>query len=162
MYGEPVPRLEHTTQVTAAGDGLWSMSETPVPHRLSADGRGLPVAMVLDAGAGEDVVAAVCRRLASTAVVARQTDFGALLPARIWQESSATGLRAAVGRDGRASYEIVLDDATPHMLLAGRSGAGKTNLLLVLLYALVSRYSPDELGCPLHGVRGRVPLVSFP
>jgi len=161
LHGEPAPRLDHTTVLTSAGDGWWTMSEPPGPHRLSPDGTGLPAPIVLDAGASEDIVAEVCRRAASTAAIARQTDFGSMMPARIWQESSAAGLRAMVGRDGRIPFEIVLDDATPHMLLAGRSGAGKTNVLLVLLYALASHYSPDELGLYLLDFKEGVSFVEF-
>jgi S-DNA-T family DNA segregation ATPase FtsK/SpoIIIE len=161
LHGEAVPRLANTTSLCAAGGSWWTMSEPPGPYRLSADGSGLPAPIVLDAGASEDVVAEVCRRAASTAAVARQTDLGALLPARIWQQSSAEGLRAVVGREGRIPFELVLNDATPHMLLAGRSGAGKTNVLLVLLYALASRYSPDELGLFLLDFKEGVSFVEF-
>jgi len=161
LHGASALRLDHTTMLASAGEGWWRMSEPPGPHRLSPDGSGLPAPILLDAGASEDIVAEVCRRVASSAAVARQTDFGSLMPARIWQESSATGLRATVGRDGRVPFDLVLNDATPHMLLAGRSGAGKTNLLLVLLYALVSRYSPDELGLYLLDFKEGVSFVEF-
>ncbi|GIF09162.1 FtsK/SpoIIIE domain-containing protein [Actinoplanes siamensis] len=161
LHGDGPPRLDYTTFLSSAGDGWWRMSEPPGPYRLSPDNTGLPALMRLDAGASEDVVAAVCRRAATTAAASRRTDFGSLMPEQIWQESSATGLRAVVGRGGRIPYEIVLDDATPHMLLAGRSGAGKTNLLLVLLYALASRYSPDELGLYLLDFKEGVSFVEF-
>jgi len=160
-YGERAPRLEHTTYLSAAGAGWYRMSEPPGPHRLSAHGSGLPAPLRLDPGASEDLVAQVCRRLAATASVARRSDFSSHMPERIWQESSATGLRAVIGRDGRDPFTLSLDDATPHLLLAGRSGAGKTNVLLILLYALVSRYSPDELGLYLLDFKEGVSFIEF-
>jgi hypothetical protein len=161
LHGEAAPRLDHTTGLTAAGNGSYRMSEPPGPHHLSQDGTGLPAPLVLDAGASEELVAQVCRRSAATAAVARRTDFASLMPAWIWQESGIHGLRAVVGRDGRASFELALDDATPHMLLAGRSGAGKTNVLLIMLYALASRYSPGELGLYLLDFKEGVSFVEF-
>ncbi|MFC7548009.1 FtsK/SpoIIIE domain-containing protein [Plantactinospora sp. GCM10030261] len=160
-YGESAPRLDHTTHLTAAGDGWYRMSEPPGPQRLSADGTGLAAPVRLDSGASEGLVAQVCRRLAVTASGSRRTDFSSLMPAQIWQESSAAGLSAMIGRDGRAPFTLSLDDATPHVLLAGRSGAGKTNVLLVLLYALASRYSPDELGLYLLDFKEGVSFVEF-
>jgi DNA segregation ATPase FtsK/SpoIIIE, S-DNA-T family len=161
-HGEPAPRLSRATRLASAGDGWWTMSEPPGRYRLSPDGAGLPAPIRLDVGAQEEIVVAeVCRRMASAVVGSRRTDLVALMPGRIWQESSASGLRATVGRDGRVPFELVLDDATPHMLLAGRSGAGKTNLLLVLLYALASRYSPDELGLYLLDFKEGVSFVEF-
>ena len=50
-----------------------------------------------------------------------------------------------VGRDGRRPVDLAFDDATPHWLVGGRTGAGKTVFLLDVLYGLAARYSPDEL-----------------
>lgn len=160
-YGESAPRLDHTTYLSGTGEGWYRMSEPPGPHRLSDDGSGLAAPLRLDAGASEDLIAQVCRRLAATATVSRRTDFTSLMPRQIWQESSAAGLSAIIGRDGRESFTLSLNDATPHALLAGRSGAGKTNVLLVLLYALTSRYSPDELGLYLLDFKEGVSFVEF-
>ncbi len=161
MYGEAPPRLEYATCLSTTGDGLYAMSEPPGPHRLSLDGSGLAAPLRLDPGAATDLVTAVCRQLAATATVARRTDFASLMPDEIWRESSAYGLRAVVGRDGRDPFTLALDDATPHVLLGGRSGAGKTNVLLVLLYALASRYSPTELGMYLLDFKEGVSFVEF-
>jgi S-DNA-T family DNA segregation ATPase FtsK/SpoIIIE len=161
LHGEPAPRLENTTQLTGRGDGWFTASEPPGPYRLSGDGTGLAAPLRLDPGPSEDLVVQVCRRAATTATGSRQTDFASLMPERIWRESSAHGLRTVVGRDGRTPYELVLDDATPHMQLGGRSGAGKTNVLLLLLYGLASRYSPDELGLYLLDFKEGVSFVEF-
>ncbi|MET8153300.1 FtsK/SpoIIIE domain-containing protein [Actinoplanes sp. NPDC049668] len=160
LAGQP-PALDNTTMITTLGDGWWRMSEPPGPQTLSTDRGGLPAPIRLDAGASEDVVAEVCRRMATTAAISRRTDFAALMPDPIWRRSSAAGLRAVAGRDARSPFTLSLDDATPHMLLAGRSGAGKTNVLLVLLYALASHYSPDELGLYLLDFKEGVSFVEF-
>ena len=110
------------------------------------DRSGIPAPLALDASASEDLVAQVCARSAATAAAARRTDFSPLMPARIWQGSATDELRAVVGRDGRQPFELALNDATRTGCSAGRSGTSKTNVLLITLYALVSRYSPDELG----------------
>lgn len=160
-FGEPPPRLDHTTCLSASGGGWYRMSEPPGPHRLSANGSGLAAPLRLDVGIDEVLAAQVSHRSAATASVARRTDFASLMPAQIWQESSAAGLAAVIGRDGRDPFTLSLDDATPHVLLAGRSGAGKTNVLLVLLYALASCYCPDELGLYLLDFKEGVSFVEF-
>jgi DNA segregation ATPase FtsK/SpoIIIE, S-DNA-T family len=59
--------------------------------------------------------------------------------------SSAEGLATRIGRDGRTPVEIRFDDETPHGLVAGDTGSGKSNLLRVALYGLARQYGPDEL-----------------
>ena len=161
VHGEQAPKVAYTTQLTSAGDGWYRMSEPPGPYPVSVDGSGLAAPLRLDVGATPEVVAAVSRRAAASAALAMRTDLAALLPEQIWQESSAHGLAAVVGQEGREPYALTLDDATPHLLLAGRSGAGKTNVLLVLLYALASHYSPTELGLYLLDFKEGVSFVEF-
>ena len=155
------PRLERTTHLMATNGGLFAMSEPPGPDRLSSDGSGLPVPMRLDTGPPDDLIEAICRRMAKTARVQASTDFGALMPAEIWQESSISGLRTVVGRAGRGDCVLALDDATPHWLVGGRTGSGKTVFLLDVLYGLASRYSPDELGLYLLDFKEGVSFAEF-
>ncbi|MEU6021125.1 FtsK/SpoIIIE domain-containing protein [Micromonospora sp. NPDC047134] len=158
---EAAPRLERTTHLTAVGGGLFRVSDPPGPYRFSDDGTGLAVPMRLDGGPPDDLVEAVCRRLAKAARVQASTDFAALMPAEIWQESSVGGLRTVVGREGRAECVLALDDATPHWLVGGRTGSGKTVFLLDVLYGLASRYSPDELGLYLLDFKEGVSFAEF-
>ncbi|MGC4894716.1 FtsK/SpoIIIE domain-containing protein [Micromonospora sp. DT31] len=155
------PRLESTTHLTAVGGGLFAVSDPPGPYRFSSDGSGLAVPMRLDAGPPDDLVEAVCRKLAKSARVQASTDFAALMPAQIWQESSVGGLKTVVGRDGRNECVLALDDATPHWLVGGRTGSGKTVFLLDVLYGLASRYSPDELGLYLLDFKEGVSFAEF-
>ncbi|MEV6304953.1 FtsK/SpoIIIE domain-containing protein [Actinoplanes sp. NPDC051861] len=155
------PYLAHTTALTAERDEWYSMSEPSGAEPLSDDGTGLPVWLRLDPGASPELVARVSRRVAEGLAAAARADLAGLLPERIWQESSAHGLAARVGMAGREAYTLSLDDATPHALIAGRSGGGKTNLLLILLYALASRYSPAELTLYLLDFKEGVSFAEF-
>lgn len=62
-----------------------------------------------------------------------------------WSASSGEGLTAPLGRDGQRAVELRLDDDTPHGLVAGDTGSGKSNLLRVAIYGLARRYAPAEL-----------------
>jgi hypothetical protein len=61
-------------------------------------------------------------------------------------ETSKDGISALLGwkADGKP-VEFALGDDPPHTILAGSSGAGKSNVLHVLIHGLLHRYSPDEL-----------------
>ena len=79
---------------------------------------------------------------AKAAATLRLTD---LLPTETWQSDAADGLVTTIGVTGHAPLTLRLNDLTPHWLIGGRSGAGKTALLIDLLYGLCCRYSPDDL-----------------
>lgn len=158
-YERPA-RLDFATYLTATGD-LFTMSEPPSAELLDEQGTGLAVPVQLDPGPADGLVEAVCRPLASAARVQHAIDFSALMPERIWQESSADGLRTAIGRTGRHSLDLALDDVTPHWLVGGRTGSGKTVFLLDVLYGLASRYSPDELVLYLLDFKEGVSFADF-
>jgi energy-coupling factor transporter ATP-binding protein EcfA2 len=66
----------------------------------------------------------------------------------IGDEKAVSGIRVPVGwkEDGSAAYfEIGAVNSEHHVLLAGRSGSGKSNFLHVLILALCHMYSPSEL-----------------
>jgi len=71
--------------------------------------------------------------------------FADLLPTELGKESSARELRAPVGFFEGEAVEVVIGDASPHVLIGGPSGSGKTNFLYSLLGSFAARYSPDEL-----------------
>lgn len=155
------PRLEGTTALTASNGGVFTVSDPPGQHRFSSDDSGLAVPVRLDAGPPDTLVEAVCRRLAKSARVQTATDFTMLMPNEIWQQSSIDGLRTVVGREGRTECVLALDDATPHWLVGGRTGSGKTVFLLDVLYGLASRYSPDELSLYLLDFKEGVSFAEF-
>lgn len=158
-YDTP-PRLDHTTYLSAEKD-LFAMSETAGPDRLDPRGGGLVAPVALDPGPADGLIETVVRPLASAARIQHAVDFAALMPEQIWTESSTSGLRTRIGREGRAWLELALDDATPHWLVGGRTGSGKTVFLLDVLYGLVSRYSPDELVLYLLDFKEGVSFAEF-
>lgn len=78
-------------------------------------------------------------------------------PQMRYQASSSQGLVIPLGlMRGGSKFELRMDDIHIHTILSGVTGAGKTNLLHVLLLNIILRYSPDEAEIYLidfkHGV----------
>ncbi|GAA1632235.1 FtsK/SpoIIIE domain-containing protein [Actinoplanes couchii] len=96
-------------------------------------------------------VAAFCReaadRLRQGPPPARLAD---LEPDRHWAESARDGLLAPIGdsTDG-VLVELSLGDRSPHLLIGGPAGSGKTNLIYTWLGSLATRYGPGELAVHL-------------
>lgn len=59
--------------------------------------------------------------------------------------SSLHGLDIPVGVDAEKVVSLKFDDDSPHGLVIGRSGSGKSVLLSTLVYAAAQAYSVDEL-----------------
>jgi S-DNA-T family DNA segregation ATPase FtsK/SpoIIIE len=94
----------------------------------------------------------------------RVSAFRDLLPAdpKEWGTgSSRSGLRAPVGFADVLPVELALADASPHALIGGPSGTGKTNLLLTMIGSLAARYGPDELEFYLLDFKEGVSFAQF-
>jgi S-DNA-T family DNA segregation ATPase FtsK/SpoIIIE len=108
-----------------------------------------------------DVAAAAARRIASvsgcqprTAAIPREVrwgDLGEPAPASRW-DAASTGVTLGVGAAGRVRVDLVHDG--PHVLIAGTTGAGKSELLLTIIAELASRNRPDELSLLLVDHKG--------
>ncbi|MFC4150243.1 FtsK/SpoIIIE domain-containing protein [Micromonospora mangrovi] len=133
----------------------------PPGQPFSVDGSGLAAPVVLDGDPAAGTVAALGTRLAAATRRAEAVRFTDLLPERRWAESSATGLRTVLGRSGRQPVSVAFDDATPHWLVGGRTGAGKTVLLLDVLYGLAARYAPTEVQLHLLDFKEGVSFTEF-
>ncbi|WP_425463556.1 FtsK/SpoIIIE domain-containing protein [Micromonospora olivasterospora] len=133
----------------------------PPGHPFSADGSGLAAPVVLDGDLPPDTVAALAARLGPAARRDTPPAFADLLPTARWTESSASGLSTVVGRADRRAVTVAFDDATPHWLVAGRTGAGKTVFLLDVLYGLAARYAPAELQLWLLDFKEGVSFTEF-
>ncbi|MCH7232459.1 TraM recognition domain-containing protein [Glycomyces sp. L485] len=144
--GETLPALEHTVHLRVDEDVR--LGELPLPVRLDQTPSPSLTRTVFDARASQ-------RKAASTLSVAD------LVPAEIWSESSRHGLATVIGRDPGGDVTVSFDDATPHWLIGGRTGGGKTVFLLDVLYGLATRYSPDELELYLLDFKEGVSFTEF-
>ncbi|MFI2647079.1 FtsK/SpoIIIE domain-containing protein [Micromonospora fulviviridis] len=169
------PPLGATTQLRL--NERYALVGDPPGRPFSADGSGLAAPVVLDGDPAHATVTALAGQLAEATRRATAVTFADLLPARRWAESSGAGLRtvlgravrgvrlgasdAAAGAAGREPVTVAFDDATPHWLVGGRTGAGKTVFLLDVLYGLAARYSPAELQLLLLDFKEGVSFTEF-
>ncbi|MET8084325.1 FtsK/SpoIIIE domain-containing protein [Micromonospora sp. NPDC005237] len=175
LPGETAPPLGSTTALRIS-EGYAHVGDPPgVP--FSVDGSGLAAPVLLDGDPPPASVRALAEHLGAAARRAEALPFAALLPERRWAESAANGLRTVVGRAGPApltvafdtpltvafdtALTVAFDDATPHWLVGGRTGAGKTVFLLDVLYGLAARYSPAELQLYLLDFKEGVSFTEF-
>ncbi|GIF26886.1 hypothetical protein BJ973_003526 [Actinoplanes tereljensis] len=144
-----------------AGPGIEFITAQPGDNARMSSAGALPVR--LDGGPPQAVVAAACRRIAeAVAAGPAPVALDSLLPAEIWQESSAAGLSAPLGDSPQGvPVTVTLSDYPPHALIAGPSGTGKTNLIYAWMGALAARYSPDELAFYLLDFKEGVSFARF-
>ncbi|MGS2615225.1 FtsK/SpoIIIE domain-containing protein [Micromonospora sp. LZ34] len=141
-----------TTQVRLAE--RYAHVGDPPDAPFSADGSGLAAPVLLDGDPPAAEVAALAERLGAPSTVA--VSVADLLPERHWTGSAAGGLRTVVGRAGTEPVTAGLDDATPHWLVAGPAGAGRTSFLRGVVHGLAARYAPADLQLYLLDFTGRV------
>ena len=159
----PPPPLGGTTAVRL--DQGYAHVGDPPGTPFSADGTGLAAPVLLDGDPPPASVRALAEHLGAAARRADALPFTDLLPERRWAESA--GQRPAHGdrpgrRRPRPRFDAgAFDDATPHWLVGGRTGAGKTVFLLDVLYGLAARYSPDELQLYLLDFKEGVSFTEF-
>ncbi len=75
------------------------------------------------------------------------------------------GLRATIGAGARAALAVDLRSDGPHALVAGTTGAGKSELLRTLVAALAAQYPPSRLNFILVDYKGGAafaPCAAFP
>ncbi|MEH0842366.1 FtsK/SpoIIIE domain-containing protein [Micromonospora sp. CPCC 205711] len=159
LPGQAPPPLGATT--TLRLDERYAWVGDPPGHPFSADGTGLAVPVLLDGDPPASAVRALAARLGAAVRADEALHVADLLPERRWTDSARTGLRTVVGRAGRAPVTLAFDDATPHWLVGGRTGAGKTVFLIDVLYGLAARYSPAELRLYLLDFKEGVSFTEF-
>ncbi|MFD2763144.1 FtsK/SpoIIIE domain-containing protein [Micromonospora eburnea] len=161
--GDPSPPLGATTHLRL--NDRYALVGDPPGQPFSVDGTGLAAPVVLDGDPSHATVSGLARQLGAATRRAAAITFTDLLPARRWAESSGDGLRTVLGRAsgavGREPVTVAFDDATPHWLVGGRTGAGKTVFLLDVLYGLAARYSPAELQLYLLDFKEGVSFTEF-
>ncbi len=156
---DPAPRLGATTMLRLTGRHAHVGDPPAAP--FSTDGSGLAAPVLLDGDPPSTSVAALAQHLGQAARRDGTVDFADLLPGQRWAGSARAGLRTVVGRAGRDTFAMAFDDATPHWLVGGRTGAGKTVFLLDVLYGLAARYSPTELQLYLLDFKEGVSFTEF-
>jgi hypothetical protein len=167
ITGRAGPPLPHATVVTLrnpyalVGHPPGGSFGAPVPSG-GPPSTGLNAHVFLDEAPPVDLVTRVCQDLATSALDRARGALGEVLPeGPLWTRDAAAGLDVVVGRAGDAPIGLRLADPTPHWLVAGEPGSGKTALLLDVLYGLCSQYGPDQLSCYLLDFSGKGSFVDF-
>ena len=82
---------------------------------------------------------------------------------QLFNRCSQEGLIVPIGcgASGNSIVELSIGDATPHYLIGGTTGSGKSNLLHNLIMSACSRYSPDELRVYLLDLKKVLNLVNM-
>ncbi|KXK59773.1 cell division protein FtsK [Micromonospora rosaria] len=157
--GDPPAPLGSTTQVRL--DDRWAYVGDPPGRPYSVDGSGLAAPVLLDGDPPAPSVQALAEHLAAATRRHGALTFADLLPERRWAEPSGPGLRTVIGRHGRSPATVAFDDVTPHWLVGGRTGSGKTVFLIDVLYGLAARYPPAELQLYLLDFKEGVSFTEF-
>jgi S-DNA-T family DNA segregation ATPase FtsK/SpoIIIE len=168
----PAPVTTETTQAPLPRTTPISVRN---PFAIIGDGPGgtfgsVPEALWLNAPVFLDeeppprLVDAVCQELAADSAEASRVTLTDLLPdpgEELWSADAAAGVETAVGHHGEVPLVLRFNDLTPHWMVGGRSGAGKTAFLINVLYGLGARYSPDELAMYLLDFKEGVSFAEF-
>ncbi|MEV0728700.1 FtsK/SpoIIIE domain-containing protein [Polymorphospora sp. NPDC050346] len=160
----PLPR---TTMVTLRNpyalisDPPGGSFGSPAPH-LPSTGLNSPV--FLDEDPPAHLFDRVCQELADRFDARSRLSLRDLLPDDAdgsWTEESSAGLATTVGQDGDRPVLLQFNDLTPHWMVGGRSGSGKTAFLVNVLYGLCARYGPAELTLYLLDFKEGVSFAEF-
>ena len=157
MVAAGVDELPEAVDITVDGD--MRIGDLPRMPLGSRDGLAVPVGF--RPPPTNDYVLAESHRLADRARAAAELAFADLIPAQLWRADPADGLVTTAGRDANGDVSLRFDDATPHWLIGGRTGGGKTVFLLDVLYGLASRYAPADLSLYLLDFKEGVSFTEF-
>ena len=111
-------------------------------------GAGLNAPVFLDTDPPARLLEQVCRDLTARLSVGSRPTLTDLLPGAadgLWTESATAGLTTTVGYDGDTPVTLRFNELTPHWLVGGCPGAGKTSFLTNVVLGLCARYPPAEL-----------------
>ncbi|MFR9779287.1 FtsK/SpoIIIE domain-containing protein [Micromonospora sp. MS34] len=143
--GSPLPQA-----TTVAVRNAYALVGDPPGTALSSPGAeapgGLNSPVFVEEDPPEELVTGVCRRLARQIEDGSRLALTDLLPTGdLWAEGSADGLATMVGDAAGRPVSLGFTELTPHWLVSGRSGAGRSAFLTNVLFGLTARYGPDEL-----------------
>ncbi|MEV6306281.1 FtsK/SpoIIIE domain-containing protein [Actinoplanes sp. NPDC051861] len=118
----------------------------------------------LDEDPPPHLIDAVCHELAADTLEASRVTLADLLPdsgEELWSGDAAAGVETVVGHHGDVPLILRFNDLTPHWMVGGRSGAGKTAFLINVLYGLGARYGPGQLALYLLDFKEGVSFAEF-
>ncbi|MEH1099258.1 FtsK/SpoIIIE domain-containing protein [Micromonospora sp. CPCC 205561] len=125
---------------------------------------GLNSPVFVEAEPPAELVDAICRRLGAQVEAGSRLALTDLLPGadeEPWTASGVDGLTTTVGDAGGRAVSLGFAELTPHWLVSGRSGAGRSTFLTTALLGLVARYGPDELALYLVDLADGESFVEF-
>jgi DNA segregation ATPase FtsK/SpoIIIE, S-DNA-T family len=158
------PPLPRTTMVSVRNPYAVIGDPPGATYGSTPEALWLNAPVFLDEDPPPHLVDAVCRELATQNSAAEKLSLTDLLPEPgepLWGGDAADGLGTVVGTDGDTPLVLRFNDLTPHWLVGGRSGAGKTAFLINVLYGLGARYSPSEMALYLLDFKEGVSFAEF-
>ncbi|GGJ97271.1 hypothetical protein GCM10010123_29090 [Pilimelia anulata] len=141
----PLPRATRVAvgdRYALVGDPPGALFGVPGAARPGASG-GLNAPVVLDPEPPGALVARLCA--AAGVAGSGALRLADLLPADEAPLCATEGVGTPVGADGDRPIELRLNDLTPHWLISGRPGAGRSAFLLNVVHGLAARYRAAEL-----------------
>lgn len=127
--------------------------------RLTYKGRGFvwqdqefsPFPLLVDPPPSPVLATKILRRVGAAAEEAKKVmvpfEFVTPTPCDWWLGNSATGLEIGIGKAGPSKVQTLSlgKGTSQHVLIAGRTGSGKSSLFHALLVNLALKYGPDEI-----------------
>lgn len=144
-------------------DGILTVLDVREPRETALRTPEGIVAVAAEGISREQFEAIACSRLASddeADAVPETVDF-----AQLDQRSTASGLRAVIGRGAGLDAEIDLVGDGPHAIVTGTTGTGKSELLVTWVTALAAAHGPDRVNFVLADFKGGTafePLKELP
>jgi DNA segregation ATPase FtsK/SpoIIIE, S-DNA-T family len=160
-----VPQHARRVLDVGAASRLWSttpgldtveVAVEPAP-RTAAERVALALAPVRDVAAGESGLATDVTLLD---VLGRGATSSVTL-ARWWQRTAGFELRFPIGISPTGPVEIDLVEDGPHVLIAGTTGSGKSELLQSAVTAIAARYSPQRVNFLFVDYKGGAATKTF-
>ena len=138
----PGDLAQHLRKSRLEGSGTLLLSDYPTAVEVTPDGR--PPATLVN----EVIAAATARATSDVGPIIQLEELIGDDAREPWRGDGTDAVEATIGRVGQRPLSISLRSQNPpisNILVGGAVGQGKSNLLLDIIYALTSRYSPDDL-----------------
>lgn len=131
-----------------------------------SEGRLADASLTTDVLSNPDIVGRIMRDSGDSATEAMKVEvpfekllgLAALDVAGWWRQSAAKNLKVPLGPTGarKPQYLTLGEGLAHHVLVVGRTGSGKTNLMHVIITTIALAYSPDEVQLYLIDFKGGV------